>query len=94
MSKTGLADPTLLDLDRHIQAQSGDWAIPLERFWIYSVWLASIFVGILGLKPSLVPAPRRLRAFSATEGTENEMGCGWIRTNTERNKRKGGGIAV
>ncbi len=26
-------DPVLLGLDREIQAQSGDLAIPLEQFW-------------------------------------------------------------
>jgi hypothetical protein len=29
------ADLILLGLDRRIQAQSGDLAIPSERFWIY-----------------------------------------------------------
>jgi hypothetical protein len=28
-------DPILLGLDRQIQAQSGDLAIPLEQFWVY-----------------------------------------------------------
>jgi len=28
-------DPILLGLDRQIQAQSGDLAIPLEQFWIH-----------------------------------------------------------
>ena len=30
-------NPILLGLDRQIQAQSGDLAIPLEQFWIHWV---------------------------------------------------------
>ena len=33
--RLGSVGPILLGLDRHIQAKSGDLAIPLEQLWIH-----------------------------------------------------------